>query len=56
MLALTWLCQPCRMLDEYQARVASEGEYNDDELPAEVLDDVEQQAGKARQHFAVWCW
>eukprot|EP00877_Chromochloris_zofingiensis_P001052 jgi/Chrzof1/10948/Cz05g18100.t1 len=41
-----------RMLDEYQARVASEGEYNDDELPAEVLDDVEQQAGKARQHFA----
>jgi hypothetical protein len=39
---------------EYEARVAEEGELDEEELPEEVLDQVEgAQGAKQRAHFAV---
>ena len=35
------------------ARVAAEGELSEEELPAEVLDDVENNLGEDTKHFAV---
>jgi hypothetical protein len=49
------LCCCCRLLAAYNARVADEGEYDDQELPASVVDELEGAAGPARQAFAVSC-
>jgi hypothetical protein len=38
------------VLDSYNARVAEEGEYDDEELPPDVLEALED---KGRAHFAV---
>lgn len=46
-------CCCCRLLAAYNARVADEGEYDDQELPPSVVDELEGAAGPARQAFAV---
>jgi hypothetical protein len=42
-----------RLLAAYRSRVAAEGEYDEQELPAEVVDELEGAAGPARRAFAV---
>ncbi len=42
-----------RLLDEYKERVEEEGELTEEELPEEVLDQVEQAHTLERRHFAV---
>jgi len=42
-----------RLLSAYNARIADEGEYDEQELPSSVVDDLEGAAGPARQAFAV---
>lgn len=41
------------MLAAYQARVAEEGEYDEQELPADLVDELEGAAGPAQATFAV---
>lgn len=43
----------CRLLAAYNARIADEGEYDEQELPASIVDDLEGAAGPARLAFAV---
>ncbi len=43
----------CRALNHYQERTAAEGEYTEEELPADLIDGIEKGAGADRQHFAV---
>lgn len=40
-------------MTDYQQRVATEGELDEEELPAEVLESVEQGMSKEQAHFAV---
>jgi hypothetical protein len=49
------LCMPGlrRLLEAYNARIADEGEYDEQELPASMVDELEEAAGPARQAFAV---
>jgi hypothetical protein len=42
-----------RLLADYNARVASEGELSEEDLPAEVVETVEEAVGQERRHFAV---
>lgn len=42
-----------RALREYDARVAAEGAYSDEELPEELIDSLEREAGEDRKCFAV---
>jgi hypothetical protein len=42
-----------RLLSSYAARVSAEGEYDDAELPPELLDELEGAAGPERTAFAV---
>jgi hypothetical protein len=42
-----------RALREYEARVAAEGAYSDEELPEELIDSLEREAGEDRKCFAV---
>ncbi len=42
-----------RMMQEYQASTAQEGELNEDELPSDLVQDIEDAAGRDRQCFAV---
>ncbi len=42
-----------RALREYEARVAAEGAYSDEELPEELIDSLEKEAGEDRRCFAV---
>jgi hypothetical protein len=42
-----------RALASYQARIADEGEYDDQELPPSLVDELEGAMGPARQTFAV---
>lgn len=41
-----------RLLQEYTARQAAEGEFTAEELPADVLSAVEQSATEETHHFA----
>lgn len=50
---ITRTCPVCRLLSAYNARIADEGEYDEEELPTSVVDDLEGAAGPARQAFAV---
>lgn len=43
-----------RLLSAYNARIADEGEYDEQELPSSVVDDLEGAAGPARQAFAAF--
>ncbi len=49
---LTGLVRLCRLLQEYTARQAAEGELSSEELPADVLSAVEQSATAETRHFA----
>eukprot|EP00878_Enallax_costatus_P032723 GHUV01035983.1.p1 GENE.GHUV01035983.1~~GHUV01035983.1.p1 ORF type:complete len:276 (+),score=76.74 GHUV01035983.1:738-1565(+) len=42
-----------RLLSSYRARVADEGEYDESELPADLVDELEGAVGPAQQIFAV---
>jgi hypothetical protein len=61
LLSLTAMVLPClpfvlilfRLLAAYRARIADEGEYDEQELPGEVLDQLEGAAGPAQRAFAV---
>jgi hypothetical protein len=45
----------CRLLAAYRSRVAAEGEYDEQELPGELVDELEGAAGPAQRAFAVSC-
>lgn len=51
-LCLSGVCV-FRLLEAYNARIADEGEYDEQELPASMVDELEGAAGPARQVFAV---
>lgn len=42
-----------RLLAAYQSRVAAEGEYDEQELPGHVIDELEGVAAPAQRAFAV---
>ena len=42
-----------RLLKQYEAQVAEEGELTEEELPEEILDQVEENVSKDRQHYVV---
>lgn len=46
-------CCFCRLLAAYRSRVAAEGEYEEQELPGELVDELEGAAGPAARAFAV---
>ena len=48
-------CMPAldRIMAEYQARIAAEGEYDDTELPGSLVDELEAGQGEDRRTFAV---
>jgi len=46
----------CRLLREYQARTEAEGEYDEEELPSEVVESVESALGPDKVAFAVGHW
>jgi hypothetical protein len=43
----------CRLLSNYQSRIAAEGEYDEGELPGDLVDELEAAAGPAQTAFAV---
>eukprot|EP00878_Enallax_costatus_P023023 GHUV01024470.1.p1 GENE.GHUV01024470.1~~GHUV01024470.1.p1 ORF type:complete len:305 (+),score=72.67 GHUV01024470.1:738-1652(+) len=43
-----------RLLSSYRARVADEGEYDESELPADLVDELEGAVGPAQQIFAAF--
>lgn len=54
MLSARPLCLlSCRLLTAYRARIADEGEYDESELPGDLVDELEGAAGPAQQTFAV---
>ncbi len=47
------VCVCHRLLSQYESQVQTEGELTEDELPAEVLNEVEEGESLERKHFAV---
>lgn len=43
-----------RLLTAYRARIADEGEYDESELPGDLVDELEGAAGPAQQTFAAF--
>eukprot|EP00879_Flechtneria_rotunda_P010047 GHRR01010505.1.p1 GENE.GHRR01010505.1~~GHRR01010505.1.p1 ORF type:complete len:358 (+),score=92.76 GHRR01010505.1:201-1274(+) len=43
-----------RLLDAYQSRIAAEGEYDEQELPSGLVDELESVPGPAQQTFAAF--
>lgn len=41
------------LIDQYKARVEEEGELDDEELPAEIMQGVEDNISPEQRHFAV---
>ena len=44
---------PLRLLKQYEAQVAAEGELTEEELPEEILDQVEGNVSNEQQHYVV---
>ena len=42
-----------RLLKQYEAQVAAEGELTEEELPEEILDQVEGNMSNEQQHYVV---
>lgn len=42
-----------RLIDQYKARVEEEGELDEEELPAEIMQGVEDNISPEQKHFAV---